>query len=156
AAPRCPTGRARSAVPAGRSSSSSGSLATPPSPARSRRREIRSTPPTIWPPPPARSPTPRRAGAWPRTTRRCDGRRLDRGPASVALSPGGEAMLSASDNELLTRTGAGTPMGEFFRRFWVPVLLSQELPAPDGPPVRVTVMGDELVAFRDTDGRVGL
>jgi phthalate 4,5-dioxygenase oxygenase subunit len=65
-------------------------------------------------------------------------------------------MLSASDNELLTRTGADTPMGEFFRRFWMPVLLSQELPEPDGPPVRVTVMGGDLVAFRDTDGRVGL
>lgn len=45
-------------------------------------------------------------------------------------------MLSAEDNGLLTRTGAGTPMGDFFRRFWLPVLLSQELPAPDGPPVR--------------------
>ena len=67
-------------------------------------------------------------------------------------------MLSAEDNELLTRTGAGTPMGELFRRFWLPVLLGQELPAAaaDGPPVRVTVMGQDLVAFRDTEGRVGL
>ena len=65
-------------------------------------------------------------------------------------------MLSAADNELLTRTGAGTAMGELFRRFWLPVLLSQELPDPDGPPVRVKVLGEDLVAFRDTDGRVGL
>jgi phenylpropionate dioxygenase-like ring-hydroxylating dioxygenase large terminal subunit len=65
-------------------------------------------------------------------------------------------MLSAADNELLTRTGAGTPMGEYFRRFWLPVLLAQEVAEPDGPPVRVTVLGEELVAFRDTDGRVGL
>ena len=65
-------------------------------------------------------------------------------------------MLSAADNELLTRTGAGTPMGELFRRFWQPVLLSQEVPEPDGSPVRVTVLGESLVAFRDTDGRVGL
>ena len=65
-------------------------------------------------------------------------------------------MLSAEDNELLTRTGAGTPMGDLFRRFWLSVLLSQELPAPDGPPVRVKVLGEDLVAFRDTDGRVGL
>jgi phenylpropionate dioxygenase-like ring-hydroxylating dioxygenase large terminal subunit len=65
-------------------------------------------------------------------------------------------VLSAADNELLTRTGAGTAMGELFRRFWLPVLLSQELPDPDGPPVRVKVLGEDLVAFRDTDGRVGL
>jgi len=65
-------------------------------------------------------------------------------------------MLSAEDNELLTRTGPGAAMGDFFRRFWMPVLLSQELPEPDGPPVRVKVLGEDLVAFRDTDGRVGL
>ena len=65
-------------------------------------------------------------------------------------------MLSAEDNELLTRTGPGTPMGDFFRRFWKPVLLSQELPEPDGPPARVKIMGEDLVAFRDTEGRVGL
>ena len=65
-------------------------------------------------------------------------------------------MLSAEDNALLTRTAAGTPMGAFFRRFWLPVLLAQELPEPDGPPVRVKVLGEDLVAFRDTDGRVGL
>ena len=65
-------------------------------------------------------------------------------------------MLSAAENERLTRTGRGTPMGEYFRRFWLPVLLSQELAEPDGPPVRVKIMGEDLVAFRDTPGRVGL
>jgi len=65
-------------------------------------------------------------------------------------------MLSADDDRLLTRTGADTPMGDFFRRFWLPVLLSQELPVPDCPPVRVQVMHEDLVAFRDTEGRVGL
>ena len=65
-------------------------------------------------------------------------------------------MLSAAENELLTRTGAGTPMGEYFRRFWHPVALSRELPEPDGAPVRVKVLGEELLAFRDTAGRVGL
>jgi phthalate 4,5-dioxygenase len=65
-------------------------------------------------------------------------------------------MLSAEDNELLTRTGAGTAMGELFRRFWIPVLLARELPEPDCPPVRVTVMGEELLAFRDTGNRIGL
>ena len=65
-------------------------------------------------------------------------------------------MLSANDNDLLTRTGPGTPMNAYFRRFWLPVALVQELPEPDGPPVRVTVMDEALLAFRDTDGRVGL
>ena len=65
-------------------------------------------------------------------------------------------MLSAADNEMLTRTGTGTPMSELFRRFWMPVLLSRQLPEPDGPPVRVKVLGEQLVAFRDSKGRVGL
>jgi nitrite reductase/ring-hydroxylating ferredoxin subunit len=65
-------------------------------------------------------------------------------------------MLAAADNELLTRTGAGTPMGEYFRRFWHPVALAEELAEPDSPPIRVRVMGEDLVAFRDTRGRVGL
>jgi phthalate 4,5-dioxygenase oxygenase subunit len=64
-------------------------------------------------------------------------------------------MLNAADNELLVRTGAGTPMGEYFRRYWLPFALSRELEA-DGAPLRVKVMGEELVAFRDTEGRVGL
>jgi phenylpropionate dioxygenase-like ring-hydroxylating dioxygenase large terminal subunit len=65
-------------------------------------------------------------------------------------------VLSAADNELLTRTGPRTAMGEYFRRFWQPVALSSELPEPDGPPIRVKVMDEDLVAFRDTNGRVGL
>ena len=65
-------------------------------------------------------------------------------------------MLTEADNELLTRTGPGTPMGEFFRRFWQPIALAEELPAPDCPPIRVRVLGEEFVAFRDTLGRVGL
>jgi len=65
-------------------------------------------------------------------------------------------MLSADDDALLTQTGPGTSMGTLFRRFWVPVLLSREVPEPDGAPVRVTVLGEELVAFRETSGRVGL
>ena len=65
-------------------------------------------------------------------------------------------MLRAADNELLTRTSTGTPMGELFRRFWVPALLSQELPEPDCPPVRVKIMGEDLIAFRDSKNRIGL
>ena len=65
-------------------------------------------------------------------------------------------MMSSADNEVLVRTSAGTPMGEYFRRYWLPFALSRELPEPDGAPIRVKVMGEELVAFRDTNGRVGL
>ncbi len=65
-------------------------------------------------------------------------------------------MLSPQDNELLTRSGRGTPMGEFLRRFWMPALLSEELPRPDGEPRHVTLMGEQLLAFRTTDGTVGL
>jgi phenylpropionate dioxygenase-like ring-hydroxylating dioxygenase large terminal subunit len=65
-------------------------------------------------------------------------------------------MLAAADNELLVRTGPGTPMGEYFRRYWLPVTLARELPAPDCPPIRVQMLGEELLAFRDTQGRVGL
>jgi phthalate 4,5-dioxygenase oxygenase subunit len=64
-------------------------------------------------------------------------------------------MLTSADNELLTRTGAGSPMGEYFRRFWQPVALSRELPEPDCPPIRVRIMGEDMVAFRDSKGRIG-
>jgi phthalate 4,5-dioxygenase len=65
-------------------------------------------------------------------------------------------MLSVADNEKITRTGPGTPMGEVFRRFWVPAVLSSELPERDGPPIKVGLLGENLIAFRDTSGRVGL
>ena len=65
-------------------------------------------------------------------------------------------MLSREDNELLVRVGPGTAMGELFRRFWTPIMLSSELGGPDSPPVRATVLGEILVAFRDTGGTVGL
>ncbi|MCL6598140.1 MAG: Rieske 2Fe-2S domain-containing protein [Alicyclobacillus macrosporangiidus] len=65
-------------------------------------------------------------------------------------------MLKREDNERITRTGPGTPMGEVFRRYWIPALLSEELPEPDCPPVRVRLLGEDLVAFRDSSGRVGL
>ncbi len=65
-------------------------------------------------------------------------------------------MLSREDNELLTRVGPGTPMGTLMRRYWVPVAFSEQLAAPDSPPVRVRLLCEDLVAFRDSDGRVGL
>lgn len=65
-------------------------------------------------------------------------------------------MLSTEDNELLTRTGPGTPMGELMRQYWIPALMSSELPAPDCPPLRVRLLGEDLVAFRSTSSKVGL
>ncbi len=65
-------------------------------------------------------------------------------------------MLTAEENDLLTRTGADRPMGLYFRHFWQPVALAAELKERDGPPVRVNILGEELVAFRDSEGRVGL
>jgi nitrite reductase/ring-hydroxylating ferredoxin subunit len=65
-------------------------------------------------------------------------------------------MLSRERNDELCRTGSGTLMGALFRRYWVPALLASEIVEPDGPPVRIQLMGEKLVAFRDTLGRVGL
>lgn len=65
-------------------------------------------------------------------------------------------VLSTELNERLTRVGPGTDMGTLMRRYWLPALLSHELPEPDGPPVRVRMLGEDLVAFRDSTGQVGL
>jgi nitrite reductase/ring-hydroxylating ferredoxin subunit len=65
-------------------------------------------------------------------------------------------MLTQSDNELLTQTGPGTPMGNLFRQYWLPALLSSELPAPDCPPIRIRILSENLIAFRVTSGSVGL
>ena len=64
-------------------------------------------------------------------------------------------MLSKEDNERLTRVGAGTPMGEVLRRYWLPAALSSELER-DGAPLRVRLLGEDLVAFRDSNGAAGL
>jgi phthalate 4,5-dioxygenase oxygenase subunit len=58
--------------------------------------------------------------------------------------------------DIITRVGPGTPMGNLFRRFWLPALLSSELPEPDGAPVRIRILSEDLLAFRDTDGRIGI
>jgi phthalate 4,5-dioxygenase len=65
-------------------------------------------------------------------------------------------MLSREENELITRVGQGTAMGNTMRRYWVPALLAHEIADLDGPPVRVRLLGEDLVAFRDTQGRIGL
>jgi phthalate 4,5-dioxygenase len=64
--------------------------------------------------------------------------------------------MRAEENELLTRIGPGTPMGELFRRYWIPALFSDELPGPDCAPVRVRLLGEDLVAFRDTADQIAL
>ena len=65
-------------------------------------------------------------------------------------------MLSREENELLTRVHADRPMGRLFRRYWIPALLSEEIPEPDCPPVRVRLLGEDLIAFRDSQARIGL
>src|SRR5262245_57797314 len=65
-------------------------------------------------------------------------------------------MLSQADNEIVSRVGPGTPMGNLFRHYWVPTMLSRELPSPDSDPVRVLLLGEKLIGFRDTSGKVGL
>src|SRR5438874_4646485 len=65
-------------------------------------------------------------------------------------------MLSPAENALLTQTNAGTPMGELFRRFWLPAMLPSELPRADSDPVRLRLLGEDLIAFRDTNGAIGV
>jgi phthalate 4,5-dioxygenase oxygenase subunit len=65
-------------------------------------------------------------------------------------------MLSQEENELICRVGPGTPMGNLFREYWLPAMLSSEIPSPDSDPVRVLLLGEQLIAFRDTNGQVGL
>jgi len=65
-------------------------------------------------------------------------------------------VLRPEINELLTRTGPGTPMGEMFRQYWIPAMLAEELPEDDCPPVRVKLLSERMVAFRDSEGRYGL
>src|SRR2546425_10730094 len=64
-------------------------------------------------------------------------------------------MLSRDENELLTQIGPGTAMGQLMRQYWMPVLLSAEL-EPGGRVKRVTLPGEDLVALRARDGKVGL
>jgi nitrite reductase/ring-hydroxylating ferredoxin subunit len=65
-------------------------------------------------------------------------------------------VLSHDDNITLAQVGPGTPMGNLFRLFWLPALLEEEMTEPDGAPVKLRLLGEDLVAFRDTDGRIGI
>ena len=64
-------------------------------------------------------------------------------------------MLTEEENEALCRVGPGTPMGNVLRRYWTPAFQLGDLPEPDCPPIRVTILGENFVAFRDTEGRLG-
>src|SRR5438067_6367644 len=65
-------------------------------------------------------------------------------------------MLTPDDNALLGRVGPGTVMGSLLRQYWIPALMSSELPEPDGAPARVRLLGEDLIGFRTTSGAVGL
>ncbi len=65
-------------------------------------------------------------------------------------------MLTSEENELLCRVEGDAPMGQLMRRHWQPVCLLEEVSEPDGKPVRAKMFGEDLVVFRDTDGRVGV
>ncbi|MBT5186788.1 MAG: Rieske 2Fe-2S domain-containing protein [Kordiimonadaceae bacterium] len=63
--------------------------------------------------------------------------------------------MRAEDNELLTRVGPGTPMGNLMREYWFPIIKSEEV-STDGSPLRFRLLGEDLLAFRDSDGNVGI
>jgi nitrite reductase/ring-hydroxylating ferredoxin subunit len=65
-------------------------------------------------------------------------------------------MLSPNDNEILCRVGPGTPMGNLMRQYWIPAIRSDELPAPDCAPLRVRLLGEDMIGYRTTSGAVGL
>jgi phthalate 4,5-dioxygenase oxygenase subunit len=80
------------------------------------------------------------------------------GNRAAAHHPVGQEkrMLSHEENELLTRVGPGTAMGAMLRRYWIPACPSAAVPDRDGDPLRVRLLGEDLIAFRDSSGRVGL
>ena len=63
-------------------------------------------------------------------------------------------MLSREDNQRLTQVGAGTPMGALMRRYWIPAAYSHQIAEPDSPPIRVRLLGEDLVAFQKLVRRV--
>src|SRR5215472_8624901 len=65
-------------------------------------------------------------------------------------------MLSREDNELVCRVGPGTPMGQFMREYWLPAFAPSELPEPDSAPMRMRLLGENLIAFKTTSGKYGL
>jgi phthalate 4,5-dioxygenase len=79
----------------------------------------------------------------------------DRHETRLGVNEQNRCIMKKEANEMLTRVGPGTPMGELFRRYWLPALCSNELGA-DAAPVRVRILGEDLLAFRDSAGRPGI
>ena len=65
-------------------------------------------------------------------------------------------MLTREENKLLCRVEGEAAMGKLMRRHWIPACMSEEVAEPDGKPVKVRLLGEDLVVFRDSDGRPGL
>ena len=65
-------------------------------------------------------------------------------------------MLTQEENDLLTRVEGEAPMGGIMRRHWLPICLTEEVPEADGDPVKARLLGEDLVVFRDSEGRVGV
>ena len=65
-------------------------------------------------------------------------------------------MLTVEENELITKVGPGTPMGNLMREHWMPAFMTSELDMPDGSPLRIRLLGENLIAFRSTSGKIGL
>src|SRR5579871_6167360 len=78
------------------------------------------------------------------------------GPSCARRNRRSPTVLRKEQNDLLTQTGPGTPCGKLFRSYWLPALLADELPGHDCPPVRVKLLSERLLAFRDSSGRLGL
>jgi phthalate 4,5-dioxygenase oxygenase subunit len=93
----------------------------------------------------------------PSSPSRNTGRAIARRHRARGLNDHGfESMLRKEQNDLLTQTGPGTSMGQMFRAYWLPALMLEELPENDCPPVRVKILSERLLAFRDSEGRYGL
>jgi phthalate 4,5-dioxygenase oxygenase subunit len=65
-------------------------------------------------------------------------------------------MITPEENDLLCRVENSAPMGQLMRQHWVPICLLEEVAEPDGTPVKARILGEDLVVFRDSDGRVGV
>src|SRR5258707_5325604 len=65
-------------------------------------------------------------------------------------------MITSEENDLLCRVEGDAPMGQLMRRHWIPACMSEEVAERDGTPIRVRLLGEDLVVFRDTDGRLGV
>ena len=65
-------------------------------------------------------------------------------------------MLTHEENALVTQVGPGTPMGALMREYWIPAMLASEIPTPDCDPVRVMLLGEQLIGYRDSSGKPAL